>query len=262
MRLILFFISAALVMAGQAFDVASIRPSQTPQGKGLPSLREDINTSPGMLRMQNVTLTTTIRWAYKLNVYEVTGPDWLANGRYEITAKADSAASEDQLRVMLQALLAERFKLVVRRESKEQQVYAIVTAKNGPKLEKSKLEEKDCQAGSFRFGDSTSCHSIAGGRGRGVHAEAVDLSDVANWNDHPVVDRSGLTGLFRINTGGWLPMEPRAAPSTDAKGEDGKLLVDQPTIFEIFERLGLKLELQRAPVEMFVIEHIEKLAEN
>jgi uncharacterized protein (TIGR03435 family) len=57
-------------------------------------------------------------------------------------------------------------------------------------------------------------------------------------------------------------MQAGPSPAPDAKGEDGKLLVDQPTIFEIFNRLGLKLELQRAPVDMFVIDHIEKPIEN
>jgi uncharacterized protein (TIGR03435 family) len=96
--------------------------------------------------------------------------------------------------------------------------------------------------------------------------EAVDMCDVvvfvSNWTDHPVVDRTGITGLFRIETDGWLPMQAGRPPSPDAKGEDGKLLVDQPTVFEIFNRLGLKLELQRAPVDMLVIDHIERPIEN
>ena len=167
---------------------------------------------------------------------------------------------------MLQNLLADRFKMSVRRETKDQPVYAAVIGKGGPKLEKSKLTEKDCQAGSGTFGDRNSCHNIAGGRGRGMHGEAVDMSDVvvfvSNWTDHPVVDRTGITGLFRIETDGWLPMQAGPPPAPDAKGEDGRLLVDQPTIFEIFNRLGLKLELQKAPVDMFVIDHIERPAEN
>ena len=80
--------------------------------------------------------------------------------------------------------------------------------------------------------------------------------------DRPVVDKTGISGLFRIETDGWLPMQAGPAPAPDAKGEDGKLLADQPTIFELFDKLGLKLEQQRAPVDMFVIEHIERPAEN
>src|SRR5579863_3704951 len=75
------------------FDVASIRPAQTPQGRGpLAALREDINTTPGNLTMRNVTVETCIRWAYKLNPYQVSGQDRLATDRYDIIAKAPNSA--------------------------------------------------------------------------------------------------------------------------------------------------------------------------
>src|SRR5271168_3226718 len=72
------------------FEVASIKVSQTPAGRGLASLREDINTDPARLTMANVSLNTAIRWAYKLGVYEVSGPDWTLSERFDITAKAAS----------------------------------------------------------------------------------------------------------------------------------------------------------------------------
>jgi uncharacterized protein (TIGR03435 family) len=203
------------------------------------------------------------------------GPDWIRSDRFDIEATpaagaipagVSSKVREDMIRQMLQALLAERFKITVRRETKEQPVYAVVVGKNGPKLDKSKMEEKDCQAGTAEVGNGATCHSFTGGQGRGLHGQAVNIEDVAlfvsNWTDRPVVDRTGLKGLSNIQTDGWLPMRAGPAPPPDAKGEDGKLLVDQPTIFEIFERLGLKLEPQKGPVEMFVIEHAERLTEN
>jgi uncharacterized protein (TIGR03435 family) len=141
-----------------------------------------------------------------------------------------------------------------------------VVGKNGPRLEKSKIQEKDCLADKAEFGNGATCHSFTGGQGRGLHGQAVNIEDVAlyvsNWTDRPVVDKTGLHGLFNVQTDGWLAMRAGPAPPPDAKGEDGRLLADQPTIFEIFERLGLKLEPQRAPVDMFVIEHVERLMEN
>lgn len=138
MRTILIMIAAGLIaaqgFAQSTFDVASIRPSQTPQGKGLPSTREDVNTSPGSPTMRNVTLNTAIRWAYKLNVYEIEGPDAISNARYDIAAKAETPATENQLRLMLQGLLAERFKLEFHRQIKELPGYALVAGKNGTKL--------------------------------------------------------------------------------------------------------------------------------
>src|ERR1700691_5098076 len=101
------------------FEVASIKVSQTPAGRGLASLREDINTDPARLTMANVSLNTPIRWPYKLGVYEVSGPDWTLSTRFDITAKASSPVPEDQLRLMLQSLLKDRFKLEVHRQVKD-----------------------------------------------------------------------------------------------------------------------------------------------
>jgi uncharacterized protein (TIGR03435 family) len=116
------------------FEVASIKVSQTPAGRGLASLREDINTDPARLTMANVSLNTAIRWAYKLGVYEVSGPDWTLSERFDITAKAAGPVPEDQLRLMLQSLLEERFKLEAHRQVKEISGYALVVGKNGTKL--------------------------------------------------------------------------------------------------------------------------------
>ncbi len=189
MHRIVLLLCAALAATGQSFDVASIRPSQTPQGKGLPSLREDINTSPGTLRMQNVTLTTIIRWAYKLNVYEVTGPDWLSMGRYDITAKADTAASEDQLRVMLQALLAERFKLVFHRQPKELSAFVFVTGKDVSKLHPAEGGGEGSMTGAALVFEG---HKMPLSRLADIVSSALKM---------PVLDKTGLAGLLRFQAG-------------------------------------------------------------
>src|SRR5580658_6986915 len=116
------------------FEVASIKASQTPAGRGLASLREDINTDPARLTIGNVSLNTAIRWAYKLGVYEISGPDWISTTRFDIVAKAATPVSEDQLRLMLRSLLQERFKLEVHRQPSQLSGYALVVGKNGTKL--------------------------------------------------------------------------------------------------------------------------------
>jgi uncharacterized protein (TIGR03435 family) len=267
-------VSAPLLRAAPlAFEVASVKANKSTD------VRPGLQVLPsGRLVITNIPLLIIVATAYDVPFQSNRlsgGPEWLRSDRFDIEATppagvipadAPSKVREQMVRQMLQTLLADRFKLTVRREMKEQPVYAAVVGKNGPKLEKSKLEEKDCDAGASTSTIGTTCHSFNGGRGRGLHGQAVDISDmvtfVSNWTDRPVVDKTGLKGLFNIQTDGWLPMQTGPPPAADAKGEDGKLLADQPTIFEIFERLGLKLEPQRAPVEMFVVEHAEKPTEN
>ena len=167
---------------------------------------------------------------------------------------------------MLQALLADRFKLIIRREAKELPVYAVVVGKNGPKLQRAKIEEKDCPEGPENYG--VSCHSFMGGMGRGIHAKAVTVSDIVmfveNWSDRPVVDKTGIQGLFEVETDGWAPLRPRpVAPGAEPSAEDIAMAdPTRPSLFLIFERLGLKMESQKAPVEVFVIDHVEKPSEN
>ncbi len=168
---------------------------------------------------------------------------------------------------MLQALLADRFKLKIRRETKEMPVYAIVVAKGGPKLEQADIQEKDCTEGPFIVmpgTPNTACHSFIGGQVRAIHARAVSLADVGayveNWADRPIVDKTGLDGLYRIETTPWQSMNLTSSPP-GAK-QDGVDVADLPTIFEVFDKLGLKLESQRGQVETYVIDHVEKPSEN
>lgn len=200
------------------------------------------------------------------------GPEWehAAGERYDIEAVAPvgavppglpQKAREDKMRSMLQSLLEERFKLKMRREPKEQPVYAIVVAKNGPKLQKAKMQEKDCS--------EAACHSITGGMGRGIHGDAVSIADVVlfvqNWSDLPVVDKTGLTDLYNIQTDGWAPMRPRP-PSPDGQppqGADaGVAALDRQTLADVFRQLGLRMESQRAVVDMFFVEHVERPTAN
>ena len=235
----------------------------------------------GRFRSAGAPLKMLIAIAYNLGYQSVRlsgGPAWINSpeGVYDIEATAPQSAlppglpsnvREERMRQMLQTLLADQFKLKVRAETKEIPTYAIVVGKNGLKLEKAEIEEKNCPAADAEPTPSgIRCHAIMGGRGRGIHGEAISLSDVAHfvesWTDHPMVDKTGIPGLFNIQTKGWMPMQPGPPPAAGAKAEDGSDMADVPTIFALFESLGLKLEVQKMPVEVFVIEHAEKPTEN
>jgi bla regulator protein BlaR1 len=187
-----------------------------------------------------------------------------------IPAEATDSVQTQIIHRMLQSLLADRFKLVVRRETNDLPVYAIVIGKNGAKLKKSDLEEKDC-AGRVGKPDIIPCHEFNGGRGRGIHTDAANITDLAqfveNWAGRPVVDKTGLMGLFNIQTTGWrpqetIPIQPRPDGQPPSAEQQAFADPSTPTLFDIFEQLGLKLEAQRAPVEMLTLVSVERPTEN
>ena len=256
-----------------AFEVASVKLNKSSESRNwgfdyLPG---------GRFKATNLSLDWIIGEAYHVSPWSARlsgGPEWIGSDRYDIEATAapdaipqglSAKAREDKMRLMLRTLLADRFKLVMRRESKELPVYTVVVAKNGPKLQRAKIEEKDCPEGSS---SELRCHVINGGMGRGMHGKAVQVSDmvsfVENWSDRPIVDKTGLTGLFVVETDGWAPMRPRVRPPGEEPTAEDKAIADpiRPTLFTIFDRLGLKMESQKAPVDVFVIDHVERPSEN
>lgn len=228
----------------------------------------------GRLTVPGAPLQILIAVAYNLPFQGTQlsgGPDWIrsADNLYEIEAKADPDAltglaaqdRTDNMRLMVQALLAERFKLIVHREVKDQPVYVLTVAKNGPKLQRSRLEAKDCDD------PVNHCHIGGAGQGRGIHVKAFTMAElvvsVSNYTDRPLIDRTGLTGLYDIDTDGWVPMRQRPVLPGDTTPESIAMAdPTRPTLYMIFEKLGLKMESSRAPVERVVIEHVEKPTEN
>jgi uncharacterized protein (TIGR03435 family) len=252
-----------------AFEVASVKVNKSGSRGGLEF------GANGRLSARNMPLIFLISTAYNVPFQgpRLKGLTAEAAGEsYDIEASAESGAippgasrlvREAKMKLMLQTLLEDRFKLKMRREIKEMPIYAVIVGKNGPKLTKSKIAEEDCPISITDNG--VGCHNFRGGMGRGLHADAISMADlvlaVSNWADRPVVDRTGLEGLFQIDTDGWAPMLPRAAGGNE---DETKALNDpeRPTLYLIFERLGLKMESSKAPVEMFVVEHVEKPTEN
>jgi bla regulator protein BlaR1 len=231
---------------------------------------------PGGRFVSKFPLGILIAYAYKLPINQngrLTGmPNWVQGTTiYDVEATSvmppglSVRARDDRVREMVQALLEDRFKLVIRRESKEMPVYALLVAKGGPKLQRADIDEKDCPEASLApLGPQSPstplpnvCHAINGGMGRGLHARAVNMSDLAavveNWTDRPLLDKTGIEGLYRFETAGWLPMDPMASRSD---------IPDALTVFQMFEKLGLKMEPQKGVVEVYVIDHLEKPSEN
>jgi uncharacterized protein (TIGR03435 family) len=252
------------------FEVASVKP----HASGMDRMTLVAPTVlPGGRFIFRMPLPVLISYAYKLP-FNLTArwtglPDWTRQAIYDIEATSampdglSIQARDERVRLMVQALLADRFKMVIHRESKEMPVYALEVAKGGPKLQRADIDEKDCPeaqleplppAGTTPF--PVVCHAFNGGMGRGMHARAVDMSDLArcveSWTDRPLVDETGITGLYRIETSAWLPMDVAVGPNTP----------DLPTLYEVLEKLGLKIVPEKGVVNVYVIDHLEKPTEN
>src|SRR5215471_438453 len=232
---------------------------------------------PGGRFVSRFPLKFLISYGYKVpfnQTARMTGiPDWAEEAISDVEAKSamppglSIQARNDRVRAMVQALLVDRFKLVIRRESKEMPVYALLAAKGGPKLQRADIDEKDCPEASVNALGPVSpstpipdvCHAFNGGMGRGLYSRASNISDLAayveNWTDRPLLDKTGIKGLYRFETKGWLPMDP----SVNAGSSE---FADRPTVFQMFAKLGLRMEPQKGVVEVYVIDHIEKPSEN
>src|SRR5438552_2031413 len=110
-------------VAPAAFEVASVKPNNSGDGTS------SFHTNNGNLRSSNVSLRDFVKWAYRVQDYQVLGPNWLTSQKYDIVAKAEAPIPADRLMAMLQALLAERFKLAIHRETREGAGYALVVGK-------------------------------------------------------------------------------------------------------------------------------------
>jgi uncharacterized protein (TIGR03435 family) len=230
-----------LSAADLTFDVASIKPSLGTGGREEGGKRDQITTSPGSLTMRNVTLNSCMKWAYGVQDYQISGPGWTAEERYDIAAKAEAPALDDQLKLMLQTLLAERFKLTFHRQSKEFSVLALTVAKGGPKFHESEGEGES----SFQTGKaSATAKRVA------MPQFAEQLSGPLRM---PVLDMTGLKGRYDFMVD-LLPYAPERP--------DSPVDIIAIVITALQEQLGLKVESRKSPIEVLVVDRAERPSEN
>jgi uncharacterized protein (TIGR03435 family) len=221
------------------FEVASVKVSPPRAGTaGFIAM----DTDPAMVRYSNATLKLLIAIAYRLDSRLIQGgPAWLDEQPYDLAARLPAGTSKDLVPSMLQTLLAERFKLAVHRETKEQRAYFLVVGKNGTKLKAAqKTEEQDVQ---HVRGDHPAAQILRGSMIGHSLALGPFASSLAHVLGTQVVDRTGLPGTFDIN----LTWTPEDSPETG------------PSLFTaIQEQLGLKLEPGKAPVEVLLVDRAER----
>jgi len=286
------------------FDAASVKSAElpTPDGRGMirinpPSGGPGTN-DPGRIHYPFASLKYLLFTAYGVKDFQISGPSWLDTEHFEVTATMPASTTREQFRIMLQNLLAERFKLAIHRDSKELPNYTLLVAKGGPKLKPSEETQAKSDAdtppppsgppkiGPDGFPDLPPIGGRAGifhimmpGRAKMVAQEQTmqDLAgNLSNQLAKPVVDGTGLTGKYDFTLiylpdqmngplGPMPPPPPGGGPAVAPGGEGGRgtgpsdSSEPMPTLFAALQsQLGLKLEAKKGQVEIIVVDHLEK----
>ena len=255
-----------------SFEVASIKPDPSPSGL---TLFQGI--LPNRFTAKHVTAKALIEYAYNVRDFQISGgPAWVKSAEYEIVAKPEDAEAvrlekvpweqyREEYGLLVQSLLTERFKLKVSHATKELPVYALVVAKNGPKLTPTKGPPPGPGPKRGPW--------ISVGRGQ-LNSAGMSLAELADTlsvcpdvEGRKVVDRTGLTGKYDIKLR-WTPLEsqPAIPGASNGGGHDtGNLQPDYsgPSIFTaIHEQLGLKLEPTKGEVGIIIIDQVERPSQN
>ena len=246
---VLVWIFAALPLSlaqppQQTFEVSSIKLSSPDFNKS------QTQWDPGRLFGQGVTLKQLVQWAYQVTDAQVSvRSGWIDTKRFDIEAKSDGSHTKDELLSMLQPLLAERFRLALHRETKEQQVYVLTAGKNG-------LKAQDPQPGhpasiSLLPGPGPADSIILRIAGQSVSMKY--LTDyLTNIVGRVVVDRTNFTGSFDF--------QAEASWNLSANSDKRTLVTD--ALLDAMHQIGLNLNSEKAPIEVLVIDHAEEPSEN
>jgi uncharacterized protein (TIGR03435 family) len=222
------------------FEAASIHPTEAKDLDGPSGCR----TTTGLMRCSNVTLKRCVVGAYGVGPERVLGgPDWINTDRFQIIGRSEQPVGDKGLMPMFQTLLAERFKLVLHRESRRSEAMVLEVGKSGPKL-----QPEDGGGASWKnMHDHIEATTIT----MGAFAEILSRN-----LKMPVVDRTGLTGTFSFT----LRWNPDNADGLERDEAVAALRAEVSA--SIAKQLGLTLTVQKVPVEMLVIDHVEKPSEN
>jgi uncharacterized protein (TIGR03435 family) len=255
---------SSLVASGQPeFEAVSIKPNKSGDVRAL------FHPSPGgRLNAANVTAKALIEWAYGIRDFQLSGePGWADSERFDVAAKSDGNPRYDfikpELETMFRSVLADRFKLAIHRTTKEMPIYSLVLAKNGPRIQA--VDEGDCPEVPT---PENPCRSLRSNKFGQLTAKKAPLPALAlvlvGFTRRMVVDNTGLKGSYSYTLDWTKYLQPPEVPPG---------VVPPPNAFDpasmepaiataLEEELGLKLEPGKGPVEMIVVDHLERPSEN
>jgi uncharacterized protein (TIGR03435 family) len=243
------WVSWGQTAAPLSFEVASVKPS-------VPGPWRESKAGVDRIDFPNATLRYCIAYSYGLKEYQISGPSWLGELRYDIVAKGPEGTRRDQLPDMLRVLLAERFKLQAHAETKEFSVFALVVGKSGPKLKESPPEPDGEPAGA-RFGMSMSHSGVGRLEAKGTTLTAL-TNTLTRLLGRPVVDLTTLTGRYDLELeysaedSNGMRMALPSGGSLPAASEPGV------SIFGSIQQCGLRLEARKVPLKAIVVDQAEK----
>lgn len=288
--------TAAVAMRGQEFEAASVKPYAPPAdgrfmigGRGGPG-----SPDPGRITYTGMSLKDLVAIAYEVKRTQVTGPDWIDSARFDITATMAPTATKAEFAVMLQKLLAERFKLQTHREKKDMSAFVLTLGKKGPKMKESvpapPPKEDDPKPndppppdpGKMTMGKDGFPQLPPGRRGGPMmimmpgkaKLSGKDMtmeqfaSSLDRFLNQPVVDQTGLKGKYdfelifapdmaqMLGGRGPLMMAPPPGGGPEPKADDPDV---PPLMVALQEQLGLKLDSQKTPVDIVAIDRAEKV---
>ena len=298
MNLLRWVVSALLVCVpvfGQnappraEFEVASIRPSgPTPPA----TLTVGLHIDGAQVTFNYLSLKDYLGMAYQLRNFQISGPDWLAAERFDIAGKVPAGSTREQIRPMLQALLEDRFQMKSHRETKDFPVYGLVVAKGGHKLKESPLDPEAAESagpaepggaprpGGINVSASGSRAGVTVNYGRGAYFtfannkfEARKLTmpafvdSLARFMDRPVVDMTDLKETYdftlEFSPEDFMAMQIRSAIASGVVLPPEAMRALQgasgDSLFAAVQTLGLKLESRKAPLEVLVVDKMEKM---
>jgi uncharacterized protein (TIGR03435 family) len=246
MRILFLLSVAALLASAQTFEVARVKPAAPYKGgpihigiSGGPGTAD-----PGRVTFENATLKLILIRAFDKESYQILGPDWLDSDMFDIAAKLPPDSTEDQFRMMLQNLLREHFGMTAHREKRDLPVYVLtagkaVSGKGGVRISPPgrapNLTCKHCTLGQF-------------------------VEKLGNPGGRPVFDRTGLDGVYDFA----LSFEPDFGVCRRCDGPPPPsataVSIDTPPVLTVAvqQQLGLKLEAKKMPIDVIVIDRIEK----
>ena len=296
---------AAGSLLGQtpAFEVASIKPSEpiTPAMVASGKLHAGMKIDGKRVDIGNFGMMQLICKAYDVKTYQVSGPSWLqgaglAGQRFDIVANLPEGATKEQIPQMLQALLAERFKLAIHRDSKDQAIYAMVVGKGPLKIKESGAppaapggeapnpavtgsssvsvsQTKTGAVVSDGTGKTQKMIPSPDGKSMRFEISGATLAELAEgltpMADHPIVDMTGLTGKYDVtleisiqdlmNAARAAGAAVPAAPAADPSKPAEAASDPGGSLFTAIQSLGLKLEPRKSPMTFIVVDHVEKM---